>query len=370
MEPKIENLTENNNILQFTLKNCNVSYANAIRRVILSDIPCVVFETFPYDKNKVNITENTTRFNNEIIKQRLSCIPVHINIFNKDIDIDDYTIELDVTNETNSVLYVTTNDFKIKSEQIKKYLKQSSLSEIFPIDKITGQHIDIIRLLPKLNDVSQETIKLTSKLSILTSKENGSFNVASTCCYSNTLDNLKIKDEWESRERELLKTNTIEYVKIKKRDFYLLESKRYFIQNSYDFKIETESVYNNFTLVDIACSILINRLYKQLDNFKVNPDLIYISNDTMDNCYICRLENEDYTIGKLIENNLYNMYFIEKKILSYCGFLKRHPHDNYSIIKIAFINNTSYDDILILLETCINNNIININKIKDYFSLK
>ena len=50
MEPKIENITENNT-LQFTLKNCNVSYANAIRRVIISDIPCVVFETFPY-KNK------------------------------------------------------------------------------------------------------------------------------------------------------------------------------------------------------------------------------------------------------------------------------------------------------------------------------
>ena len=34
--------------------------------------------TFPHEKNKANIEINTTRFNNEIIKQRLSCIPIHI----------------------------------------------------------------------------------------------------------------------------------------------------------------------------------------------------------------------------------------------------------------------------------------------------
>lgn len=369
MEPKVEGIAENNNILEFTLNNCKVCYANAIRRVIISNIPCVVFETFPYNKNKVDITENTTRYNNEIIKQRLSCIPIHIDIFDKDIEIDDYIVELHVTNDTKTIKYVTTNDFKIKSEKTQKYIKQTSLSEIFPLDKITNQPIDIIRLLPKLNNVSQETIKLTSKLSILTAEDNGSFNVASTCTYSNTPDNMKIKEEWESRKRELLKTNTQESIKNIEKNFYLLDAKRYFIENSYIFKIESESIYNNFRLVDIACSIIINRLYKLLDGLKTNPDLIYQSSDTMDNCYICRLENEDYTIGKIVENSLYSMYFNQKKILSYCGFLKQHPHDNYSIIKIAFVNSITYDDIIVILEECITNDIAVINKIKNYFRL-
>ena len=103
-------------------------------------------------------------------------------------------------------------------------------------------------------------------------------------------------------------------------DFTLLDAKRHFIEDSYDFKIETESVYSNFRLVEIACSIIINRLNKLLDTFKTNPELIYLSNDTIDNCYICTLENEDYTIGKILENKLYNLYFNNKKILSYCGF--------------------------------------------------
>ena len=39
--------------------------------ILLSNIPTVVFKTFPYSENKCDITKNTTRFNNEILKQRL-----------------------------------------------------------------------------------------------------------------------------------------------------------------------------------------------------------------------------------------------------------------------------------------------------------
>ena len=36
-------------------------------------------ETLPYEKNDAVFHENTTKFNNEILKQRLSCIPIYIN---------------------------------------------------------------------------------------------------------------------------------------------------------------------------------------------------------------------------------------------------------------------------------------------------
>ena len=65
-------------ILKFTLSDINVSLANAIRRTILSDIPTVIFKTFPYEKNQATIYINTSRLNNEILKQRLGCIPIHI----------------------------------------------------------------------------------------------------------------------------------------------------------------------------------------------------------------------------------------------------------------------------------------------------
>ena len=79
MNPIVEQFSEKANELTFTISGINVSLANAIRRTILSDIDIVVFRTSPYEKNDANIIINTSRLNNEIIKQRLSCIPICID---------------------------------------------------------------------------------------------------------------------------------------------------------------------------------------------------------------------------------------------------------------------------------------------------
>ena len=78
MPARLGNLKEEDDILTFTISEVDVSYVNAIRRTILSDVPIVCFKTSPYEENKSNIQINTTRLNNEIIKQRLSCIPICI----------------------------------------------------------------------------------------------------------------------------------------------------------------------------------------------------------------------------------------------------------------------------------------------------
>ena len=82
------NIENNDDVLKFELTNVNVSIANSLRRIILSEIPCVVFKTARYEESKANIEINTTRMNNELIKQRLSCIPIHIKNPNIDITVD------------------------------------------------------------------------------------------------------------------------------------------------------------------------------------------------------------------------------------------------------------------------------------------
>ena len=59
MEPIVESKTETNGRLTFTLSGVNVSIANALRRIIISEIPCVVFRTTPHAENKVDIQINT-----------------------------------------------------------------------------------------------------------------------------------------------------------------------------------------------------------------------------------------------------------------------------------------------------------------------
>ena len=63
---------------------------------------------------------------------------------------------------------------------------------------------------------------------------------------------------------------------------------------------------------------------------------VYISETTIDYCYDIHLEEEDYTIGKVLEYLMYTKYYEKQKTLTYCGFKKFHPHDTKSILRIAF----------------------------------
>ena len=106
MNPKITINDENENILKFTLSDLNVSLANAIRRIIHSDISLVVFKTTPYEENNATIFTNTSRLNNEIIKQRLSCIPININLMDHDdFPFQNYLLEINVENISDNNIY-------------------------------------------------------------------------------------------------------------------------------------------------------------------------------------------------------------------------------------------------------------------------
>ena len=365
---KISNLDESNENLKFTLSGVNVSYANSIRRILLSHIPCVVFKTQPYEENNVNITLNNTRLNNELLKQRISSIPIHVDDL-EGFEVEDYVIELSKINNTTNIIYVTTEDFKIKNIKLNKYLETSEVKQLFPPDPITGDYIDIVRLRPKLSESLQgEALEFNAALSISTAAEDGVFNVVSTCAYGNTLDAAKIKEIWEIKEKELAQQYSKEEIEFMKKDWLLLDAKRIFVKDSFDFIIETIGIYTNFKLMELACAILIKKLYNSLESLKGNSDLIKDASDTMENCYIITLENEDYSVGKILEYCLYQKYFEDKKELTFVGFLKKHPHDTFSIIKIACKEINSKDDIIFMIEECVNFSVILINSIRSYFS--
>lgn len=366
---KIINVEENNNTLKFTLNNINVSYANAIRRIILSEIPCIVFKSLSHSENDIFIEINKTRLNNELLKQRISCIPIHINNIDE-FPYEDYKVELDVRNDTNTIIYATTEDFKIKNINTNTYLSNSEIKQIFPPDSITGDYIDIVRLRPKLSDNTEsEHIKLEGLFSISNANTDGMYNVVSTCSYGNTLDPLKIKEGWEKKLIELKEKNLQdEHIEFIKKDWYLLDSKRLFVENSFDYIIETIGIYSNYKIVELAVSIIIKKLYILLESFKNNDNLIAEIPDALDNCYMITLENEDYTIGKILEYSLHTKYFIETKELNYIGFLKKHPHEINSYIKVSFKNIIQKDEIIFKIEECINESYAILNTIKKYFS--
>ena len=336
MEPRISNLREENGFLKFTLLDCNMSIANALRRIIVSDIPTFVFRTYPYSENKAEITHNTTRFHNEIIKQRLSCIPIHID--DMDFPYKDYIVEVDVKNDTDSILYVTTKDFKIKNSKTEVYSDESAVRAIFPPSSVTGDYIEFARLQPKLSEnIDGERLTLRCGLDIGTASQDGAFNVISTCAYESTPDVAKANEVWGEKEVAMKKSDMKDTeIEFEKKNWFLLEAKRYYQPNSYDFIIESVGVFENSEIVIKACNFMISKCEKFLYDLEHGKVSIVPSETTLKNGFDVTLVNEDYTLGKVIEFYLYQQNFIADKTLSFCGFRKPHPHATDSIIRVAF----------------------------------
>ena len=72
----------------------------------------------------------------------------------------------------------------------------------------------------------------------------------------------------------------------------------------------------------------------------------------MANSFDVILENEDYTIGKVLEYLLYTKFY-ETNMLTFCGFKKMHPHDSQSIIRVAYKEAVEKSNIKGHLKECI-----------------
>ena len=103
--PEITNYRNEDDILLFTLKNTNVSIANGLRRTILSDVPTVVFRTFPYEKNLADFKGLGTDTKGEL------------------------TVVLSKREEKYNLKGENFDEKNLKNE-IKKYLKKYSLKDV------------------------------------------------------------------------------------------------------------------------------------------------------------------------------------------------------------------------------------------------
>jgi DNA-directed RNA polymerase subunit L len=386
--------TYNNNKeeqLTFTLENCNVSIANAIRRIVLSDINTYVFKTFPHAENRANFTVNTTRLHNELLKQRLGCVPIHhvhtIEGFQNDYK--NYVVEVDVKNESDTIRYVTTEDFKVKraknieksggshddDDVVYEYLPESTVRKIFPPDSVSGEYIEFARLLPKLssNVPFGEALAFTCTIEISNAKFDGMYNVAHTCAYNCTPDEKEIEKQWKSMEKGLREgfesgsasahasvSTVAEQLASAKKNWELLDAQRIFLNESFDFVIETVGVYTNVQLVTKSCDIMIKKCEKLLADMEHSSssteteskigikNIIEPGNEltTMKNAFCINLIGEDYTLGKAIEFLLYSNYYDKPDgIVSFCGFKKPHPHALDSFILVAFKEETDFSKV-------------------------
>jgi DNA-directed RNA polymerase subunit L len=351
LKPELTNVFLNDDTLQFTLKSVDTTLANTLRRTILSDIETYVFKTYPYNECDATIEVNTTRFNNEIIKQRLSCVPIHIQ--DPEFPTDNFIVVVDEKNTSDTITYVTTEHFKLYDINTKTFMPQKEVAKIFPKNKLTNQYIDLVRLRPQIsNEIPGEHLKFTCKISKSCAKHDSMFNVACNSSYGFTPDIMRIDETWNLKEKELRENTetSVDEIEYLKKDWYSLEAKRIYLKNSFDFTIQTVGVFSPYELVRKSCQIMSDEFMKFKNELTSNVS-INESSTTLDNGFDVILSGKDHTFGKCIEYLYFRRFYEIENSMTYCGFQKVHPHDDYSILRIAYSNEVERDTIIQHLST-------------------
>ena len=354
-------------LLKFTLSHVDVSYANAIRRTLLSNIPMVVFKTRPYAESLCHIPVNTSRLHNEIIKQRLSCIPVHLNKksspFAQQIceNLAEYSVEIHVDNPTDACRTITSRDFKVRHIPSDVMLTDAETRRLFPpfvpiwaaadaaaaagsssVVAPAEYFIELVTLNPTVSaDLPGEELKLSCGLSIGTARQNSAFNATATCAFQCTPDTPAIHEKatalataWDKEGRQ--------NVEFEKKNWLLLEGKRIVVPDSFDFVVETVAVgaYENRALVLEACDFV----KRQVNAVTGNPATVKIRpTDDLAGSHDIVLEGELDILGHMLRYEMFRIFYQATNDLTFVGYHKAHPHDNFSVVRVALARVTDED---------------------------
>ena len=298
----------------FILKDADVGFANALRKVVLSEVPNIAVA------DNVAISINTSSMHNEFMAKRITLIPLCFDedeVENAAATVKLYKFLVDKRATTLNSEHFTTDDIVIQ-DMAGQVMPKEFHSKIFPHDPITKAPILIAWL------KQGEHIKMEFTADVGIAGDHTKYSPVSTCTYFNTLDDDKV-------EKERVKLGTIS------NKFETLDKYRLFKVNEYGeptyftFKIVSECRLSVSYIVDKALRVLQDKM-KSVPK-KTTVDLI------SDNLYALTVKGEGHTVGNFIHVFVYNHYVRHGKIVDFIGYFQPHPLENEIIIKVRFLEN-------------------------------
>mgnify|MGYP000474357990 CR=1 FL=1 len=210
------------------------------------------------------------------------------------------------------------------SSAIYGNLSEKKLKELFPPNKVSKENILITRLRPG------EHLHLTADIVKRTGRDNASFNPVSLANFSYIQDPVEAKkcDNILDKERAYYKNNYGDPIKFKFDIEYINVNMgpKYLIPKS----------------LDIITSKL-NNLMQELVNIEIS-ELVKIQQfQDVKETYEFIIENEDDTLGNIIQSYVHNKYVRESNSIDniYCkfiGYICPHPLKSIMIIRITLDN--------------------------------
>ena len=289
-----------------------ISFVNAIRRTIISDI-----YVYNFDYKSIIFEENTSMLDDEFLKHRLILIPIISNLEN--IDYDKINISCNKNNDTENMKNIYVKDFICKNTDTNEIIENNI---IFKYPNI---------LFAKIKNNQQ--IIFESK-SIMNNAEKGGsfFSTVSKCVYIFKIDQNKAN---------ILKSNMNE---IEKKSFNNQEIERIYEKNKnrspniYNFSVESIGFYDPLTIVKKGIESLIDRL-QIIKNTKIKLS------EEKDNFFYFSFNDENETIG-----NLLSTYIEDNDNVFYCGYVIDHPLNKIVILKIQLKTENTLENNIKIIE--------------------
>lgn len=320
----------------FEIYDVDVSIINGIRRTILTDIP--IIGIIGEEDSKVEIIKNNGPLHNEIMSHRIGLIPISMT----EDEIESYTdndieLELNVLNDGNEMLNVSTKD--IKGVKGGKELTKKDLEKMFPVNKVSKSHIIITRLR------TGEHLHFKANLVKKTARFNSAF-----CPVS-------LSNFFYMPDKELTK----------KMD-NILDKERAYIKNKFGeasaVVFEIESINNLLRpkyLVNKAIEIIIDKINNLITNINSeslgNNGVMLYQFENLKNTYEFRIQKEDDTIGNIIQSLIHNKYVRDDKAVlddvhcSYVGYICPHPLKEELNIRLTLDDQTNPSVFIKFLDT-------------------
>lgn len=376
----------NNKKLTFDIHNVDLAYVNALRRIVISEVPNVAinYDSSTNEDSDINITKNTSSLHNEFLSHRLSLIPLCFDrTIIEDYDPSKYVFKIHKKNTGASVISITSQDIEIYNEQDQKY--PAALHQtVFPLNSITKEGILITKLKPNLYNTSEgEELNVTFKARIGTALQHSRWSPVSTSAFFNIVDQeaaaKALQEKYKKMEMESGKTLTdSQKIEIKKQ-FDTLDAYRHFHKNAYDepnrftFIIQTECNLTPQYLFMRAIDILIKKLEDFKANFGVSADIIINKHFTFPNFYEITIKHETHTLLNVLQSIIYNnnIRLSKSQILEYVGYFQPHPLDTNMILKLKFFKTieTDNDFVISFIKENVDKILSDLNLIKTQWEL-
>lgn len=283
------------NRISLKTKDIDISILNGVRRVLLMDIPILGFIGNGIDTT-VNIIENTTVLNNEIITNRIALIPLDVSEkYNDNYMLGEHKLEIELNVScAENIKIITTQDLIVTMEnkQVPNFFKKP--------------YITITKLR------KNECLHLKAEAVKETGRKNASFNIVSGSTVYNKpkvpFTNTKsiIEQEQDYNEGE-----------------YVLE-----------FEIINNTISHKYMLLK-AIDILISKLSILIDKSTIDQF------ENNEETYDFSIPDENDTVGNIIQSYIFDNYVISKKktvencICTYIGYIVKHPLDKVLTIRMT-----------------------------------